>query len=79
MLLQVELVQDELGTQRSEEPVSKSMRNDWAGVPTEIVPAHNKSFSSVKGSENVARFSRFSGIALNSMISKFSGRLPVFL
>ena len=28
LLLQVELVQAELGTQRSEEPVSKSMRKD---------------------------------------------------
>ena len=80
LLLQVELVQDELGTQRSEEPVSKSMRNDWAGVPMEIVPAHSSSSSSsVKGSETVARFFRFAGTALNSLISKSLGRLPVLL
>ena len=82
LLLQAASVQDELGTQRSAEPVSKSMRNDWAaaGVPMEIVPAHSSSsFSSVKGSEAVARFSRFSGTVLNSLISKSLGRLPVFL
>ena len=44
--LHVELVHDELGTQRSEEPVSKSMRNVWAGEPMEIEPAHSVSFSS---------------------------------
>ena len=44
--LQVELVQEELGTQRSEEPVSKSMRNFCPGVPMEIVPAHSSSSSS---------------------------------
>ena len=44
--MQTELVQDELGIQRSEEPVSKSMRNFCAGVPMEIVPAHSSSESS---------------------------------
>lgn len=64
--LHVELVQDDDGTQRSEEPakrgpthegqknkniLSKSMRNFCAGVPMEIVPAHSSSSSSsVKGS-----------------------------
>lgn len=57
LLLQVELVHDELGTQRSEEPVSKSIRKDCAGVPIEIVPAHSSSSSSsVSDSDVVARF-----------------------
>ena len=43
---QVELVHEEEGIQRSEEPVSKSMRNLCAGVPIEIVPAHSRSSSS---------------------------------
>lgn len=38
------------GTQRSDEPVSKSMRNGCAGVPMVIVPAHSTSSSSVNGS-----------------------------
>ncbi len=46
MDVQTELVQEELGTQRSEEPVSKSMRNFWAGEPMEIEPAHSVSLSS---------------------------------
>ena len=79
LLLHVELVQPELGTHRSEEPVSKSMRNDWAGVPIEIVPAHSRSSSSsVRASEPVALFFRAAGTVLNALILAPSGRLPVF-
>lgn len=78
LLLQVELVQEELGTHKSEEPVSKSIRKDWAGVPMEIVPAHSSSSSSsVRGSEAVARFCKPSGTDLNSFSSKSLGRAPV--
>lgn len=47
---QAELVQLELGIQRSDEPVSKSIKNFWAGVPIEIVPAHSLLSSSVRAS-----------------------------
>ena len=78
LLLQVELVQDELGTHKSDEPVSKSMRNDWAGVPMEIVPAHSSSSSSsVKDSVPVARLAIEEGTSRNSLIAQPSGRLPV--
>lgn len=36
-------VQLEEGTQRSEEPVSKSIMNSCAGVPIETVPVHSSS------------------------------------
>ena len=56
LLLQVELVQDELGTHKSEEPVSKSMRKVCAGVPMLMLPAHSvSSSSSVRETEPVAR------------------------
>jgi hypothetical protein len=75
LLEQVELVHEELGIHKSEEPVSKSMRNDWE--PTEIVPAHSSSLSSsVRGSDAVARFWREAGTVLNSLISKSLGKLP---
>ena len=60
MDLQVELVQEDEGIQRSEEPVSKSMRNFWAGVPTEIEPAHSRSSSS-SVSASLWRLARWSG------------------
>ena len=68
LLLQVELVHDEEGIQRSEEPVSKSMRNFCAGVPMEIVPAHSRSSSSsVRAS--LWRFARCSGRTRSGLIS----------
>ena len=76
---QVELVQDELGTQSSDEPVSKSMSKVLPGVPMEMLPAHSSSSSSsVSGSEPVARFCTLSGTVRKSLISQPSGRLPVF-
>ena len=44
--LHVELVQLLDGTHRSDEPVSKSIKNFCAGVPMEILPAHSVSLSS---------------------------------
>ena len=67
LLLQVELVQEELGTQRSEEPVSKSMRKLRPGVPIEIVPAHSTSSSST--SDSLWRFMRRSGSTARGLIS----------
>ena len=46
-----------LGTQRSDEPVSKSMRKSRAGVPIEITPNQRELPSSSKGSAPV--FCRF--------------------
>lgn len=47
----VQLVHDDEGTQRSDEPVSKSIVKFCGGVPMEIVPAHSVSLSmSVSGS-----------------------------
>ena len=78
LLLHVELVQDELGTHRSEEPVSKSMRNVWAGVPMPMLPAHSSSSSSsVSDTEPVLRFSTVT-VSRNGLISKSLGSAPVF-
>ena len=72
MALQVELVHEEDGIQRSEEPVSKSMRKLWPGVPIEIVPAHSSSSSS-SVSDSLWRlkcsFARRSGMRASGLIS----------
>lgn len=48
---QTEVVQSEEGTQRSEEPVSKSMVKPCRGTPIESGPAHSEPLSSsVNGS-----------------------------
>ena len=66
--LHVELLQEDEGTQRSEEPVSKSMRKLWPGVPIEIVPAHSSSSSS-SVSDSLWRFARRSGRTASGLIS----------
>ena len=65
---QVELVHEEEGIQRSEEPVSKSMRNFCAGVPMEIVPAHSSSESS-SVRDSLWRLARESGRTRRGLIS----------
>lgn len=76
--VQVELEHDELGIQRSEEPVSKSMRNVCAGVPIPMLAAHSvSSSSSVRETEPVERLPRAAGTSLNSLISKSLGSEPV--
>ena len=61
------LLQEDEGTQRSEEPVSKSMRKLRPGVPIEIVPAHSTSSSST--SDSIWRFMRRSGSTAKGLIS----------
>ena len=79
LLRHVELVHDALGTQRSDEPVSKSMRNVWPGVPIAMLPAHSSSLSSsVSGSVPVARFARAAGAARKSLICQPAGSAPLF-
>lgn len=65
---QVELLHEEDGTQRSDEPVSKSIKNFWAGVPMETVPAHSvSSSSSVR--DSLWRLERVSGTSARGLIS----------
>ena len=72
--LHVELEQSEDGTHRSEEPVSKSIRNVCAGVPIEMSPAHSSSLSSVRGSGSTAR-GLISAPALKTCAPTFFWRL----
>ena len=59
---------DEAGTQRSDEPVSKSMVKLWAGLPMETLPVQRRSFSwSV--SSTLPRFWRDLGRVARGLIS----------
>ena len=59
---------DEAGTQRSDEPVSKSMVKVWAGLPMETLPVQSSSFSwSVRSTP--PRFWRKSGRVARGLIS----------
>ena len=65
--LHVLLEQSEDGTQRSADPVSKSIKNVSPGVPIEMSPAHSSSLSSVR--DSLWRFMRRSGSTARGLIS----------
>ena len=55
-----QVLQVERGTQRSEEPVSKSTVNFWGGLPIVMCPIHSwPSFSLVSGMLLVVSLARF--------------------